>query len=65
MIQQSLQVYLNGGFPLLDMQEALRPREKSDKRVADLEVLEAQVYELQFKATQLSAMVIDVLNKRY
>ncbi|KAK3069435.1 hypothetical protein LTR53_012218 [Teratosphaeriaceae sp. CCFEE 6253] len=65
LIQQSLQQHVDDGVPGVGIQEALRTADKADKKVAALELIEAQVYELQFKASQLSAMVVEVLHTRY
>ncbi|KAK5674076.1 hypothetical protein LTS10_013171 [Elasticomyces elasticus] len=49
----------------LGAQQVLRPTGGSARRLADIEMLEGQLCEIQSKVIQLSAMVVDVLTKQY
>ncbi|KAK3659782.1 hypothetical protein LTR56_001146 [Elasticomyces elasticus] len=49
----------------LGAQQVVRPNGGSARRLADMEMLEGQLCEIQSKVIQLSAMVVEVLTKQY
>ncbi|KAK4901911.1 hypothetical protein LTR49_027166 [Elasticomyces elasticus] len=49
----------------LGAQHVLRPTGGSARRLADMEMLEGQLCEIQSKVIQLSATVVEVLTKQY
>ncbi|KAK5679916.1 hypothetical protein LTS10_007864 [Elasticomyces elasticus] len=57
--------YRGTDLRLLGAQQVLRPTGGSARRLADMEMLEGQLCEIQSKVIQLSAMVVEVLTKQY
>ncbi|KAK5724433.1 hypothetical protein LTR15_004478 [Elasticomyces elasticus] len=59
------QPYKGTDLRSLGAQQVLRPTGGSARRLADMEMLEGQLCEIQSKVIQLSAMVVEVLTKQY
>ncbi|TKA62176.1 hypothetical protein B0A55_13668, partial [Friedmanniomyces simplex] len=57
--------YVYNDLRSIGTQAVLRPVGDSARRLADMEMLEKQLCEIQSKVIQLSAMVVEVLTKQY